>query len=262
MSTPVCSTSGTLECVEIPVYGSLDFLVATVEALTRLSNAPELVVMAKLAFMIVFGWSFIKALLEDKPGLPFKNFFIGTTMFALIAAPSIKINVLFLPQSEPHLAPREVNDVPLLVAAPTYVASNLLLGVKDSLELEFKTAGSYYEPASTDVLSELVALYSATPDDYLITRGSNGSYDLDKTMKNYMVECVAMDYKLDGAEPTSSFAKFKVENFSEGNNQFDGLRVDFDGIYTTVFLDTAGSQFGEFLSCPDALTFLDLTRKP
>ncbi|MFT5715858.1 MAG: hypothetical protein ACI9T7_000031 [Oleiphilaceae bacterium] len=237
---------------EVRVFGDWQFIFDAFNAIARMSESGVLNYIAAAAFTLTFGWGFVKQMVDDKPNMYFKEMFLGIMMWIFLASPQgVKIDVAILSVNDPSVF-AVVNNVPFLAAFPAWLATNALSSVREELQRQFIPVSYASGQGTSDPLNALLKMYN-TPLPAEINLGNvqtSGGYDLAKSISNYVRECFIAMHELDGAEPSSPITVMRKSTLDL--DFWNTLRVDFNGIGTDVFLNPGGSEFGEFLDCPQA----------
>ena len=247
---------------EISVVGYHDIVVSVVKSIAMITQDGLISWVAAGVLLIYFPILIFRSGLDDKQPNPLKELVLTLFLFILFVAPTApKVDLKLT--SQYNISDFEiVNDVPFIVAFPYYVANTISYSLKRGSALSFApiTQNSLDE---VDPLQAILKIYGQEPSPSLIYGGqsSDGGFNLRKTMNNYIKECLELDHDLDGTEPTSSVSELRKSPLSL--SLIDSIKVNYNGIGTTVFLTKNGSEFGEYLSCPDAhnkirVTLLDM----
>jgi|TARA_R110000851_G_scaffold77289_4_gene169820 hypothetical protein len=236
---------------EISVVGYHDIVVSVVKSIAMITQDGLISWVAAAVLLIYFPILIFRSGLDDKQPNPLKELVLTLFLFILFVAPTApKVDLKLT--SQYNISDFEiVNDVPFIVAFPYYVANTISYSLKRGSALSFApiTQNSLDE---VDPLQAILKIYGQEPSPSLIYGGqsSGGGFNLKKTMNNYIKECLELDHDLDGTEPTSSVSELRKSPLSL--SLIDSISVNYNGIGTTVFLTKNGSEFGEYLSCPDA----------
>ncbi|MBE1299701.1 MAG: hypothetical protein GJ680_07325, partial [Alteromonadaceae bacterium] len=250
-----CGDNG--DCLDIYIYGDQDLVVSTLEAVVRLSTAPELTLLARVVFILVFLYSFIRVITDDKGANPLKEFAVGIVMWILIASPQgTKFDVFVHSMSDPNAAEVPVGDVPALAALPAYISTNAMTTIRQLLEHHFQIAGVSTQSVNS-VLGALVRLYSTKPSSAALYGTGESNFDLERSMKNYVVDCIGADNDLDGNPVSANWSNLMRATLDDTLFEKVKVSANYDGIATTLFMGDDTDGFGTVTTCPAAANILD-----
>ncbi len=240
---------------EIESLGFHGFMVDTITAIKFITELGGVGGLAGVVLVIYFGMTIIKSGLDDKSPNPLKELLIGGLMVMMFVGPAAPTTDVKIRSAYDISSFEIVEDVPLLVVFPYWIANQGLAELSDLVTTAFSPvqAASLKE---ADPLQAILKLYNQQPSASLNYGGPSSSqgFDLQKTMSNYIDDCVVNDYLLDGQDPTANMDVLRRTPMSR--DLLDELRVDYNGISTVVYLTRNGPESGESLACPDAHTRL------
>ena len=240
---------------EIESLGFHSFMVDTITAIKFITELGGVGGLAGVVLVIYFGMTIIKSGLDDKSPNPLKELLIGGLMVMMFVGPAAPTTDVKIRSAYDISSFEIVEDVPLLVVFPYWIANQGLAELSDLVTTAFSPvqAASLKE---ADPLQAILKLYNQQPSASLNYGGPSSSqgFDLQKTMSNYIDDCVVNDYLLDGQDPTANMDVLRRTPMSR--DLLDELRVDYNGISTVVYLTRNGPESGESLACPDAHTKL------
>lgn len=246
-----------MDTVEITVDGYFEVLVAVLQSIAFVFEGQVIPKITGALALVYFLILIFRNTIDKREPNPFGEIvlicFLGI-MF--VGGTSAKLEVR-LTQVDNGAVQRfdVVQGVPFIVAFPYYVANRATDLLKQETKDNFLPVelGSFDE---VDPLGAVSKLYNSVPPRTILLggNGSTSGYDIERTIDNYFIDCVAVDHQLRGAPPTSSISN--ARKMPLDRNFFMNFRVDYDGISTTTYLVRGGNEFGTVQSCPDAYTNL------
>lgn len=234
------------------VYGKLGFAADMLHSISRLfsgANHDNImmgagVLMILMIFLSAFKFVFAN---ETAPN-PLKEFFIGTVTFVIfVGGATPRFDVTLESYNEP-LNVRTIDDVPLLIAVPPWIASNLFGGLRDLVEQNLTSSVYALDEKSADPLGALIKLHDLPLSNRANHQGGETGVDYGRSIQNYVSDCYILDHQLRGTPANISIAEL---NNTPINEIMNGLQVTaaLDG--TNIFI-TVGDADGELLDCNDA----------
>jgi hypothetical protein len=233
--------------MEIRVLGDFDIAREILLGVTRLFSNPDgsLVSTGPAILLALFlMWSFLKwALDQEKSPFPAKEFVFGIVFWLIFGGGPIspKFNVELTSVRENRF--QVIDNVPLLAAVPSWLASNFFGEARELLEdnfspLHYSTASDERTP---DPLSALIKLYdngaALLVEPYLA-----------ESISLYMVECYEVEQELDGAPHTMRRSELDTIPIHAG--LWSGVKVTYNFL-TTIYYSEANKN-GESVTCEDA----------
>ena len=216
---------------EIESLGFHSFMVDTITAIKFITELGGVGGLAGVVLVIYFGMTIIKSGLDDKSPNPLKELLIGGLMVMMFVGPAAPTTDVKIRSAYDISSFEIVEDVPLLVVFPYWIANQGLAELSDLVTTAFSPvqAASLKE---ADPLQAILKLYNQQPSASLNYGGPSSSqgFDLQKTMSNYIDDCVVNDYLLDGQDPTANMDVLRRTPMSR--DLLDELRVDYNGIST------------------------------
>ncbi len=215
--------------MEIRVLGDFDFALNIIQGVTRLyvSGSPFVTYAPAIMISLFLLWATLKwALDQDRTPYPAKEFVFGLVFWLIFGGGELspKFQVELVSERENRF--QVIDEVPFLVAVPSWLASNFFGGAREELESSFSPIYYSLGDRTPDPLSALVKMYEHTNNAYI-------SPDLNESIKTYMVECYHRQLLLDGT-PISSLPK-DVNNTPIYSGLWDSVKVDYNFITTTYF---------------------------
>ena len=233
---------------EIESLGFHSFMVDTITAIKFITELGGVGGLAGVVLVIYFGMTIIKSGLDDKSPNPLKELLVGGLMVMMFVGPAAPTTDVKIRSAYDISSFEIVEDVPLLVVFPYWIANQ---GAAELTEL-VRTAFSPVQAIALDAadpLQAILKLYNQQPSSELIYGGASSTkgFNLQKTMNNYINDCVVNDYLLDGQEPTANIDVLRRTPISLG--LLDEIRVDYNGIQTVTYLERNGPESGTAFTC-------------
>jgi hypothetical protein len=236
--------------LEIVASGYHDMLEMTIRSIAMVFSDSIISLMTAALFLLYFLVMIFRSTIDDKQPSALKEGIIFLFLFIVLASPTApKVEVKLL--SKHNLSDfASIPDVPFIVAFPYYVASTFANGLIETSAVAFGPVAQE-SLNSANPIQMIMRLYNQEPSPPIITGGFAGSgFNLAKTMDNYIAECFAIDIELDGADPTSTIEQLRSARIDR--NFIEKIKVDFNGINTTTFLQRGGPVYGSDQTCPEA----------
>ncbi|MBT42631.1 MAG: hypothetical protein CMF12_08910, partial [Idiomarina sp.] len=207
-------------------------------------------VAAKSLILIMLFLSSFKYILDpEKSPFPIKEFAFAIVSFVLFVgdtAPRVDVELHSL--SDPLIS-TVVPDVPMIVALPPYVASNLFGGLRDMMRNEFSPPGMDVN-SPPDPLGALARFHSMPITPEVNSAGAPGFIDFKRTMRNFIHDCYITDQLLGGGNGSHNFTQLyntTIDQIAEG------LVVTYPHFYTETFLNSSDPN-GDYQTCEEAHT--------
>lgn len=233
--------------MEIRVLGDFDIAREILLGVTRLFSNPDgsLVSTGPAILLSLFlMWSFLKwALDQEKSPFPAKEFVFGIVFWLIFGggplSPKFSVELTSVRENRFQV----IDEVPLLAAVPSWLASNFFGEARELLEdnfspLHYTTASDERTP---DPLSALIKLYdngaALLVEPYLA-----------ESIAVYMKECYEVEQELDGSPLTMRRSELDTVPIHAG--LWSGVKVTYNFLTTTYYSEA--NKNGEAVTCEDA----------
>ncbi len=233
----------------IYVLGDIDFTHRIMLGVTMLYQNRSMHLMAGTLLILFVMWSFIKWTLNpEKSPYPFREFAFGIIFYMIFGglefiSPTFNVRLETDVYQGRTFETQRIENVPLLVAVPAWLTTNLFKGLRESISPLLYIPGEHTSSQypgmgqGMDPLALLVDLndlsYQSSLDIYL-----------EKTVKGYVVDCFIPFHQMDGSPADADLTnvlKEPVDSF------WTLTKVEVNWLFGDIYTETAPS--GNSVSC-------------
>lgn len=230
--------------------GNPKFLIEIFNGLARLWSTNEVYLLLGSALILGLLWNSLKWSMDiEKEAFPVKPFLLSIIFVWGLLGPQSLVDVRVTSKRDHSF--QEINNVPLLTAMGGWLITDTGTKLADLMSQAFTVVGVASAWEAMSPIQHFVRLDSVIDPSLCIPKGSDGSYDICKSMSNYIQDCFVRAEKI----ATGTVTPLPEALKSKPRELIKTMKVTHQSLFTRVFLNT-NVKDGAIVPCTRAHSYL------